>query len=81
MAKVVATGSRREVYNGTAKHTSGGLTKSDLKKTADGRIRSKRASAAAKKKLAHNPKFKKYIKMAKEQKGKKFKKMTKLRKH
>ena len=81
MAKIVAVGSRREVFNGTAKHTSGGLTKGDLKKTADGRIRSRRASAAAKKKLAHNPAFKKFVNMARQQKGKKFKKMTKSRKH
>lgn len=75
MAFKITVGSRREVYNGTAKHTSGNLTKADLKKTADGRIRSKRASAAAKKKLAHNPKFKKYVKLAKEHKGRSFKKM------
>lgn len=51
----VATGSRIQVMNGTALHTSGGLTKSDLKRKTVGkganaqtRIVSKAASANAK---------------------------------
>ena len=39
-------GTKAEVYHGTAKHTSGGLTKSDLMKTKKGRIVSKRKHAA-----------------------------------
>lgn len=53
-------GSRREVMNGTAKQTSGGLTKKDLFyktiKTPQGvvrRIKSKKASAAGKKAFKH----------------------------
>ncbi len=34
-------GSRRQVYNGTAHHTSGGLTKNKLIMTKNGRIVSK----------------------------------------
>tara|TARA_B100001115_G_C15513489_1_gene243373 strand:+ start:91 stop:363 length:273 start_codon:yes stop_codon:yes gene_type:complete len=41
-------GSRREVWNGNAKKTSGGLTKKDLFKK-NGRIKSRRASKKAKK--------------------------------
>tara|TARA_Y100000992_G_scaffold251237_1_gene183368 strand:+ start:146 stop:469 length:324 start_codon:yes stop_codon:yes gene_type:complete len=44
----MTTGSKAQVWNGTAKHTSGGLFKKDLFKK-DGRIKSKAASAAAKK--------------------------------
>jgi hypothetical protein len=39
-------GSKREVFNGTAKHTSGGLYKKDLMKTKKGRIVSKRKHSA-----------------------------------
>lgn len=43
-------GSRAQVYNGTAHHTSGGLTKKDLKKNPKtGEIVSKAKSAAEKK--------------------------------
>jgi hypothetical protein len=42
-------GSRAEVFHGTAKHTSGGLTKDDLKKNKRGEIVSKKASNIAKK--------------------------------
>lgn len=42
----VTVGSKREVWNGTAKHTSGGLYKKDLMKTKDGRIVSKKKHAA-----------------------------------
>lgn len=44
--KIPAVGSRAQVFHGTAKHTSGGLTKSDLMKK-NGRIVSKKQSAAA----------------------------------
>ena len=43
------TGSRAQVMHGTAKHTSGGLTKSQLKYNKQGKIVSKKASALAKK--------------------------------
>jgi len=42
-------GSRAEVYHGTAKHTSGGLCKSDLKQNKRGGIVSIKASNNAKK--------------------------------
>ena len=42
-------GSRAEVYHGTAKHTSGGLVKSDLTLNKRGEIVSKKASNSAKK--------------------------------
>jgi len=70
-------GSRAQVFNGTADKTSGGLMKKDLFKDSYGRIRSKKASEAAKKRLKKNPNFKKYIEKAKKQKGKSFKKMKK----
>jgi hypothetical protein len=44
-----AVGSRAQVMHGNAKHTSGGLKKSDLKYNKQGRIVSIDASAAAKK--------------------------------
>ena len=40
--KVVATGSKAQVWHGSAKHTSGGLTRKDLMKTKKGRIVSRR---------------------------------------
>ncbi len=43
---MVTTGSKSQVWHGTAKHTSGGLTKSDLMKTKKGRIVSKKKHAA-----------------------------------
>jgi hypothetical protein len=48
-AKIPAVGSKAEVFHGTAKHTSGGLTKKDLVKTKRGRIVSRRKQAAGKK--------------------------------
>lgn len=42
-------GSRAEVFHGTAKHTSGGLIKSDLTLNKRGGIVSKKASNSAKK--------------------------------
>ena len=53
--KIPAVGSRAQVYHGNAKHTSGGLHKKDLMKKA-GRIVSRKASAAAKKKFKKMPK-------------------------
>jgi hypothetical protein len=45
VSKVPAVGSKAQVYHGTAKHTSGGLTKKDLMKTKAGRIVSKKKHA------------------------------------
>jgi 3-deoxy-D-arabino-heptulosonate 7-phosphate (DAHP) synthase len=42
-------GSRAQVWHGTAKHTSGGLTKSALMKNKHGRIVSRRKHTTAKK--------------------------------
>ena len=47
----VAEGSRAEVFHGTAKHTAGGLVKSDLVQDKYGNIKSKAAVAAAKKRM------------------------------
>lgn len=47
--KTVQVGSRAQVMHGTAHHTSGGLTKSDLKYNKHGRIVSRKKSAKAKK--------------------------------
>lgn len=44
-----AVGSRAQVMHGTADHTSGGLTKSDLKYNKWGRIVSRKKSMKAKK--------------------------------
>ena len=41
-------GTKAQVFHGTAKHTSGGLTRKDLMKTKKGRIVSKRKHAAGK---------------------------------
>ena len=43
---VLTTGSAAQVFHGTAKHTSGGLTKKDLMKTKKGRVVSKKKHAA-----------------------------------
>ena len=42
-------GSRRKVWNGSAKKTNGGLTRKDLRKNKHGRIVSVKASKSAKK--------------------------------
>ena len=47
----ITVGSKAQVYHGTAKHTSGGLTKKDLMKTKKGRIVSKKKHALGKKAL------------------------------
>lgn len=49
--KIPAVGTKAQVYHGTAKHTSGGLTKKDLMKTKKGRIVSRKKHAAGKKAL------------------------------
>jgi hypothetical protein len=51
-AKIPAVGSKVQVWNGTAKHTSGGLRKGDLMKNK-GRIVSKKKHAAGKKAIKH----------------------------
>jgi len=48
-SKTQRVGSRAQVMHGTAKMTSGGLKKGDLKKNKQGRIVSVKASAAARK--------------------------------
>lgn len=45
------TGSKAQVWHGTAKHTSGGLTKSNLMKNKHGRIVSKRKHNLGKKSI------------------------------
>jgi hypothetical protein len=47
----LTVGSKAQVYHGTAKHTSGGLTKKDLMKTRKGRIVSKRKHAIGLKRI------------------------------
>ena len=49
--KIPAVGTKAQVFHGTAKHTSGGLKKSDLMKTKKGRIVSKKKHALGKKSL------------------------------
>ena len=46
---MITSGSKRQVFNGTAKHTAGGLTKKDLVLNKRGRIVSKKQMAAGKK--------------------------------
>jgi hypothetical protein len=46
-----AVGTKAQVYHGTAKHTSGGLTRKDLIKTKKGRIVSRKKHAAGKRAL------------------------------
>jgi hypothetical protein len=43
--KMPASGSKAQVWHGTARHTPGGLTRKDLMKTKKGRIVSKRKHA------------------------------------
>ena len=50
--KMMTVGSRRCVWNGTAKHTSGGLERKDLM-LHKGRIVSRKAHAAGKKAIKH----------------------------
>jgi hypothetical protein len=48
-----AVGSKAQVWHGTAKHTSGGLTKGDLMKTKKGRIVSRRKHNIGKRAIKH----------------------------
>ena len=50
--KIPAVGSKAQVFHGTARHTSGGLTKKDLMKHK-GRIISRKKHAAGKKAIKH----------------------------
>ena len=50
---MLTVGSHSQVFHGTAKHTSGGLTKKDLMRTKAGRIVSKKKHAAGKKAIKH----------------------------
>ena len=50
-AKTPAVGTKAQVWHGTARHTSGGLTRKDLMKTKKGRIVSRKKHAAGKKAL------------------------------
>ncbi len=43
---MMTVGSKAQVFHGTAKHTSGGLTRKDLMKTKAGRIVSRKKHAA-----------------------------------
>lgn len=52
-SKVPAVGTKAQVWHGTAKHTSGGLTRKDLMKNKHGRIVSRRKAALGKKALKH----------------------------
>ena len=47
----MTVGTKAQVYHGTAKHTAGGLTKSDLVMNKRGRIVSRKQMAAGKKAL------------------------------
>ena len=51
--KMRMIGTRAEVMHGTAHHTSGGLTRKDLKYNKHGRIVSRKASARGQKALKH----------------------------
>jgi hypothetical protein len=50
-AKIPAVGTKAQVWHGSAKHTSGGLTRKHLMKTKKGRIVSRKKHAAGKKAL------------------------------
>lgn len=69
---VTTVGSKAQVFHGTAKHTSGGLTKKDLMKTKVGRIVSRRKHTAGLKAIK---KLKKLGFVAKKGTFKLFKKM------
>lgn len=69
---MMTTGSKAQVFHGTAKHTSGGLTRKDLMKTKAGRIVSKKKHTAGLKAIK---KLKKLGFVAKKGTFKLFKKM------
>jgi hypothetical protein len=57
MAKTMRTiGSRRKVWNGTAKKTPGGLTKADLMQNKYGRIVSRKRAARGRRMVTHRHK-------------------------
>ena len=75
--KIPAVGTKAQVWHGTAKHTSGGLTKKDLVQNKHGRIVSRKKMMAGKKALKFltrkGYKAKKgTFKLFKKSKGKKF---------
>jgi hypothetical protein len=51
--KIPAVGTKAQVFHGTAKHTSGGLTRKDLVQNKHGRIVSRKKMALGKKALKH----------------------------
>jgi hypothetical protein len=51
MPAMMTTGTKAQVWHGSAKHTSGGLKKKDLMKTRKGRIVSRKKHALGKKSL------------------------------
>lgn len=53
MPDIPAVGSKAQVFHGTAKHTSGGLTKKDLVQNKHGRIVSRKKMLAGKKALKY----------------------------
>ena len=53
MVAELTVGSKAQVFHGTAKHTSGGLTKSDLVQNKHGRIVSRRKMLAGRKALKY----------------------------
>lgn len=53
--KVKVRGSKRQVWNGSAKKTAGGLERKDLVQKPDGRIVSRRKSEQGKKLFTRNP--------------------------
>lgn len=59
--RVRVVGSRRQVYNGSAQKTKGGLRKGDLVKNKNGAIVSRKAAAAAR----SNPALSRWIRAAK----------------
>ena len=80
--KIKAVGTRAEVMHGTARHTSGGLTKKDLKYNKHGRIVSVKMSNRAKKekrleRAGFKPVKGKPFKLFKKSDGKKAKKISK----
>ena len=53
MPEIPAVGSKASVFHGNAKHTSGGLTKSDLVQNKHGRIVSRKKMMQGKKALKY----------------------------
>jgi hypothetical protein len=53
MPELPAVGSKAQVFHGSAKHTSGGLVKSDLVQNKHGRIVSRKKQAAGRKALKY----------------------------